>query len=226
VQQGNTMEIMINNDNDNDEAVAVETQLPSSANNSSNNDEENPQGSSTMTSMSGHYGSKASALHVLSLLLNTALMIYAHLSPLGEVYSSQNPDLTSSLLPTSKKRTLTSSSLRSRVTQQAEEEESSEAAATTALETTTATGGEKCNNEDDLQNWVLTQGNTDRPVMSNYCSREWLDEGAAAAAAPCFLNATCIELCFVQVYNYTAECASCFSVVPECSVAAGCITSW
>jgi hypothetical protein len=215
------MEIVINNDNNNDEAAADETQPPS-ANNNSNNDE-NPQGSSSI-SMNSHYGSKASALHILSLLLNTALMIYAHLSPLGEVYSSQNPDLTSSMvLPTSKERALTSSL--SRVTQ--EEEGSSEAAATTALETTATTGG-KCNNEEDLQNWVFTQGNTQRPVMSNYCSREWLgDDGAAdAAAAPCFLNATCIELCFVQVYNYTAECASCFSVVPECSVAAGCITSW
>jgi hypothetical protein len=215
------MEITINNDND--EAAADETQPPS-ANNSNNNDEENPQGLSSTISMNGHYGSKASALHILSLLLNTALMIYAHLSPLGEVYSSQNPELTSSMvLPTSKKRALTSSLLQSRVTQEAEED-SSEAAATTTTTATTATG--KCNNEDDLQNWVFTQGNTQRPVMSNYCSREWLSDDGAAAAAPCFLNATCIELCFVQVYNYTAECASCFSVVPECSVAAGCITSW
>jgi hypothetical protein len=205
------MEIMINNDNNNAEAAADETQPPSANNNK--NDEEDPQGSSI--SMTGHYGSKASALHVLSLLLNTALMIYAHLSPLGEVYSSQNPELTSSLLPASE-RALASSLLRSRVTQQ--QAEDSEAAATT-----TATEG-KCNNEDDLQNWVLTQGNTQRPVMSNYCSREWLGDGAATA--PCFLNATCIELCFVQVYKYTTECASCFSVVPECSVAAGCITSW
>jgi hypothetical protein len=199
--RGNTMETMTNNNNDD---AAEELQLPSAAANNENEQKNE--------SMNSHYGSRASALHVLSLLLNTALMIYAHLSPLGEVYSSQNPELTSSALPTTtstRARALTSL-LRGRLTQ---EEESSE------------TGG-KCNNEDDLQNWEITQGETQRPVMSNYCSREWLGTPSVEGAAPCFLNATCIELCFVRVYNYTTECASCFSIVPECSVAAGCITSW
>ena len=202
------METMTNNNNDD---AAEELQLPSAAAASSgviaNNENEQ-----TNESMNSHYGGRASALHVLSLLLNTALMIYAHLSPLGEVYSSQDPELTSSALPatTSTRARALASLLRGRLTQ---EEESSE------------TGG-KCNNEDDLQNWEITQGETQRPVMSNYCSREWLGTPPVEGAAPCFLNATCIELCFVRVYNYTTECASCFSVVPECSVAAGCITSW
>lgn len=186
--------------------AAEEVQLPSAAAAAGSGATANKKNENE--SMNSHYGNKASALHILSLLLNTALMIYAHLSPLGEIYSSQNPELTSSV-PSNQARALTSSFTRSRLTQ----EESSE------------TGG-KCNNEDDLQNWIITQGETQRPIMSNYCSREWLGNPPVVGAVPCFLNATCIELCFVQVYNYTTECASCFSLVPECSVAAGCITSW
>jgi len=206
--QGNAMETMINNNND---EAAEELQLPSAASSgvTANNMNEEKQG----RSMNSHFGGRASAFHALSLLLNTALMIYAHLSPLGEVYSSQNPELTSSALPattSTRARALTSLLPRSRSTQ----EEGGEA-------------GGKCNNEDDLRNWAIAQGETQRPVMSNYCSREWLGTTPPVeGAAPCFLNATCIELCFVRVYNYTTECASCFSVVPECSVAAGCITSW
>ena len=76
----------------------------------------------------------------------------------------------------------------------------------------------KCTNEQDKQTWITHGGEATRPEHSNYCSREY-NNG-------CLLDAACIEMCFQEEYGYSAECTSCFGVVPTCSVISGCTEFW
>ena len=75
----------------------------------------------------------------------------------------------------------------------------------------------KCNSN-DLQNWIKLGGETTRPLKSNYCSREY--------NGGCFLDSTCIEVCFVEEHGYSEECSVCFGRVPGCSIDNGCLLSW
>jgi hypothetical protein len=142
----------------------------------------------------------AGCLHVISLLLNSCLMLYAHLGPLGMIYSSRDP---------------TSSSLSS--------SPSINAGATTTSDGNSSSvvvgGTGKCVSESDLLSYRNAGGTLRRPHMSNYCSREYLGNG-------CLLDGVCIEECFAMTYNFTEDCSTCFGAIPLCSVANGCMEVW
>ncbi|KAL7547956.1 hypothetical protein ACHAWF_011246 [Thalassiosira exigua] len=75
-----------------------------------------------------------------------------------------------------------------------------------------ATG--KCD-ASDLEVWIALGGTAARPEHSNFCSRTY--------NGGCFLDAECIETCFREEHGYSEECATCFGVIPSCSITSGCM---
>ncbi|KAL7541037.1 hypothetical protein ACHAXR_011534 [Thalassiosira sp. AJA248-18] len=74
----------------------------------------------------------------------------------------------------------------------------------------------KCNSQDEYM-WYENGGQRSRPEQSNFCSRTY--------NGGCFLDTDCIETCFQETYGYSAECSSCFGVIPGCSISSGCLTA-
>ncbi|KAL7467702.1 hypothetical protein ACHAXS_011451 [Conticribra weissflogii] len=141
-----------------------------------------------------YYGHKIGFLQSLSLLLNAGLMIYAHVGLSAVIFSSRDPSITSN---TSNKIATTSGD---------------EKPIDTVNNETELING-KCN-EEDLEIWISTMGEVNRPVHSNFCSRTY--------NGGCFINSDCIETCFQEIYGYSAECSTCFGVIPQCSMNNGC----
>ncbi len=169
-----------------------------------------PDGSSRR-SINSHYGNAAGSISTVSLLLNSGLMLYAHFGPLGEIYSSRDPDSSSSLSPAAP-RSLSSAT-------RSVDPAGSGGNATTATSggNGTATSG-KCTSQDDADAWAGGGGPSSRPEMSNYCSREY--------GGGCFLDAGCIGRCFAETYGFSDGCSECFGAIPTCSVASGCLMAW
>lgn len=156
--------------------------------------------------INSHYGHRIGFLQTLSLTLNAGLMIYAHLGLSAVIYSSQDPAITADANAAAAGGVVGGSNI------DAVDDKSETTGETEAVE-----ANEKCN-LDDESIWVADGGEANRPSNSNYCSREY--------NGGCFLNAACIEGCFAEHFGYSMECASCFGVVPTCSIAAGCLNAW
>mmetsp|Transcript_346 Transcript_346/g.745 ORF Transcript_346/g.745 Transcript_346/m.745 type:complete len:594 (+) Transcript_346:121-1902(+) len=142
-----------------------------------------------------YYGHKIGFLQSLSLLLNAGLMIYAHVGLSAVIFSSRDPSITS----------ITSNDVD---TTNVANDNSID-----AVSNGTASSNGKCN-EEDLEIWISTGGEVNRPVHSNFCSRTY--------NGGCFINSDCIETCFQENYGYSAECSTCFGVIPQCSMNNGC----
>lgn len=142
-----------------------------------------------------YYGHKIGFLQSLSLLLNAGLMIYAHVGLSAVIFSSRDPSITSN------------ASNNIDTTYGANDNPID------ALSNSTASSNGKCN-EEDLEIWISTGGEVNRPIHSNFCSRTY--------NGGCFINSDCIETCFQENYGYSAECSTCFGVIPQCSMNNGC----
>ena len=171
--------------------------------------------------INSYYGHKIGAISTISLTLNAGLMIYAHRKLYNimvlsfcayhiilcltniKLYSVLIVGLSAVIL-SSRDPSLTAGIIRRRTSQQQSR----------TLQQATEP---KCNSN-DLQNWIKSGGETTRPLKSNYCSREY--------NGGCFLDSTCIEVCFVEEHGYSEECSVCFSRVPQCSIDNGCLLSW
>ena len=174
--------------------------------------------------INSYYGHKVGAISTISLILNAGLMIYAHRKLYNmyivlsfcayHIICLTNIKLLivglSAVILSSRDPSLTAGIIRRTSQQQQQQQQQQSRTLQAELEP-------KCNSN-DLQNWVTSGGETSRPIKSNYCSREY--------NGGCFLDSTCIEICFVEEHGYSEECSVCFGRVPVCSIDNGCLLSW
>jgi hypothetical protein len=142
--------------------------------------------------INSYYGHKIGFYQTLSLLLNAGLMLYAHLGLSAVIYSSRDPSIT--------------------------------ALDSAALGGDTDEGGTDTNNmtnstaaicnEQDIELWTDSGGESNRPTQSNYCSRTYTDSSNKF----CLVTASCISECFQSTYGYSETCSSCFAAIPTCSM--------
>ena len=142
-------------------------------------------------SLAATYGKRPSRLLLLSLLINIALLIYAHtglsaviLSNIERVETNEsgNDDTTNS---------------------------------NNNNTNTNTTAGACTMNERDLDRWYNNGGSIQKSSESSYCGTKYEGRG-------CLTDAACTTECFVNVWNYTTECAMCFGPIPRCSLLDGC----
>jgi hypothetical protein len=137
--------------------------------------------------LNSYFGDKIGFAQTLSLVLNAALLVYAHVSLSAVIYSSRDPSITSSV----------------------------NIASTELVDTNiTSDADGKCSVQ-DIEVWMARGGENERPLDSNYCSREYNNGG-------CLIDVGCIQTCFEETYGYSSACSSCFAQIPTCSINTGC----
>ena len=77
------------------------------------------------------------------------------------------------------------------------------------------TGGACTMNESDLNRWYNTGGAQQKSIESSYCGTQYDGSG-------CLTGIECTIECFVTVWNYTKDCATCFGRSEERSVGKEC----
>ena len=148
--------------------------------------------------INSYYGHKIGFYQTLSLLLNAGLMIYAHLGLSAVIYSSRDPSITALL-------DSTSSALDDGAATNNDNGENGDNSTETA---------ETCN-EQDVQIWIQSGGESTRPTQSNYCSRTYID---SSSSSYCLATPSCISECFQSTYKYSQSCSNCFASIPTCSI--------
>eukprot|EP00984_Skeletonema_dohrnii_P026954 scaffold16385_cov73-Skeletonema_dohrnii-CCMP3373.AAC.1 len=103
--------------------------------------------------INSYYGHKIGFYQTLSLLLNAGLMLYAHLGLSAVIYSSRDPSITA----------LDSAAL----------DGAADEGGTDTNNMTNSTAA-MCN-EQDIDLWTESGGESNRPTQSNYCSRTYTD---------------------------------------------------
>lgn len=151
--------------------------------------------------INSHYGHRIGFLSTLSLTLNAGLMVYAHVGLSAVILSSRDPAITAGANDNANAA-----------------DDNGVGGGGAAGATDDAGGGGKCDS-DDVALWIAQGGESGRAERSNFCSRKY-------GAPPCFVDAECIEGCFREEFGYSAECATCFGVIPGCSIASGCMAAW
>eukprot|EP00984_Skeletonema_dohrnii_P000418 scaffold144_cov94-Skeletonema_dohrnii-CCMP3373.AAC.1 len=136
--------------------------LPADGNSSPNSTDNNNQGETNdqlssikntpqkYRNINSYYGHKIGFYQTLSLLLNAGLMLYAHLGLSAVIYSSRDPSITA----------LDSVAL-------------DDEGGTDTNNMTNSTAA-MCN-EQDIDLWTASGGESNRPTQSNYCSRTYTD---------------------------------------------------
>ena len=172
--------------------------------------------------INSYYGHKIGFYQTLSLVLNAGLMLYAHLGLSAVIYSSRDPNITSLLSSEAADTTAAGNSSSAAAQQQIDSSSggnnSSNENSTDSSQQQSVKGEGTCNNEQDVQNWILNGGSQTRPVQSNYCSRTYTSSDGGA----CLVTPSCISECFQTVYNYSPSCSDCFAQIPTCSMANFC----
>jgi len=175
--------------------------LPADGNSSPNSTDNNNQGETNdqlssikntpqkYRNINSYYGHKIGFYQTLSLLLNAGLMLYAHLGLSAVIYSSRDPSITA----------LDSVAL-------------DDEGGTDTNNMTNSTAA-MCN-EQDIDLWTASGGESNRPTQSNYCSRTYTDSSNKF----CLVTASCISECFQSTYGYSETCSSCFAAIPTCSM--------
>lgn len=136
--------------------------------------------------INSYYGHKIGFLQTLSLVLNAGLMVYAHVGLSAVIFSSRDPSITSSGAKSNSNNNDINTP-------------------------TNDTHAEGLCNEQDVEIWIASGGETSRPVHSNFCSRTYNNGG-------CLVDSACIETCFQETYGYSINCSSCFGTIPACSI--------
>lgn len=156
----------------------------------------------TYRNINSYYGHKIGFYQTLSLILNAGLMIYAHLGLSAVIYSSRDPSITAAGLgagATKEENNGGSSS-----------GGGAEVASNSTVETAVAT----CN-EQDVEIWIQSGGESTRPTQSNFCSRIYTD---SVTNNLCLITPSCISECFQSTYKYSEPCSNCFAAIPTCSI--------
>lgn len=144
------------------------------------------------------------------------LILYAHIGLSAVILSSRDPTITSvanigATSTTSNSNTTTATtttnSTNGNATHSGEEGEAAIVAA-----------GGYCSSQTDTILWTSTNEWSGQADQSVYCSTVW--------NGGCFLNVTCVELCFQEEYGYSEDCSKCFGLVPICGVTNNCIMVW
>eukprot|EP00985_Skeletonema_marinoi_P006241 scaffold2709_cov215-Skeletonema_marinoi.AAC.2 len=144
--------------------------------------------------INSYYGHKIGFYQTLSLLLNAGLMLYAHLGLSAVIYSSRDPSITA----------LDSAALGG----------DTDEGGTDTNNMTNSTAATIMCNEQDIDLWTESGGESNRPTQSNYCSRTYTDSSNKF----CLVTASCISECFQSTYGYSETCSSCFAAIPTCSM--------
>ena len=145
-------------------------------------------------SINDYYGHKIGFFQTLSLILNAGLMIYAQVGLSGVVLSSLNPDFL--IVPS--------------------EFQSSSSTEESILNggNSGGKGGEGRCNTQDQEIWKANGGNSTLVSQATYC--------LATYNGGCFLDTTCIEGCFQELYGYSINCTMCIGGLLPCGLARGC----
>lgn len=139
----------------------------------------------TTESLATTYGKRPSRFLLLSLLINIALLIYAHTGLSAVVLSN------------------------------IERVETNESENGNNNSNNTNGTGACTKNESDLNRWYNAGGSLQKSIESSYCGTQYGGSG-------CLTGVDCTIECFVTVWNYTEECATCFGSIPLCSLNDGC----
>jgi hypothetical protein len=149
-------------------------------------------------SLSSQNGTATGIFQSLSLLLNAALMIYAHMG-LSAVFVSNQVNIGEAIA----------------------------AAEMEASSTTTPWFGNNntaCSVGDHAR-WTSVigphgrTGAQNQTFESSYCSTQYIHPNTQSL---CLIDANCIAKCFTTLFNYTRPCADCFAAIPYCSLIYGC----
>lgn len=143
-------------------------------------------------SINDYYGHKIGFFQTLSLILNAGLMVYAQVGLSGVVLSSLNPDF---LIVPSEFQSSTEDSINSGSVGGGE-------------------GGEGQCNTQDQEIWKLNGGNSTLVSQATYCLSTY--------NGGCFLDTTCVEGCFQELYGYSTDCIMCIGGLLPCGLARGC----
>ena len=145
---------------------------------------------STAESLATTYGTRPSRFLLLSLMINIALLIYAHAGLSAVIVSN---------------------------IERVESTESENDNGGNNIDNNTGTNGTgACTmNESDLDRWYNTGGSLHKSIESSYCGTQYGGTG-------CLTGVACTMECFVNVWNYTEACATCFGSIPLCSLNDGC----
>jgi hypothetical protein len=149
-------------------------------------------------SLSSQYGTATGIFQSLSLLLNAALMVYAHMG-LSAVFVSNQVNIGEAIA----------------------------AAETAAAAASTPSwfGNNTACSVDDRVRWTSVigphgrTGAQNQTFESSYCSTQYINPDTRSL---CLIDANCIAECFTTLFNYTAPCADCFATIPYCSLIDGC----
>ena len=161
--------------------------------------------------INSYYGHKIGFYQTLSLILNACLMLYAHLGLSAVIYSSRDPSITSLLdldNSAADSENKNSNAGGADANNMAAGNNNSTASATNNTTTTTM-----CN-EQDINLWIQSGGQSTRPKHSNYCSRTYTDSSNKL----CLVTPSCISECFQSTYGYSELCSNCFAAIPTCSM--------
>ena len=155
--------------------------------------------------INSYYGHKIGFYQTLSLILNAGLMLYAHLGLSAVIYSSRDPSITA----------LDAVALDNNIVDANTDANNSSGAIDNNSTVSDATNDNAtaCN-DDDIQLWIKSGGESNRPQQSNYCSRTYTDSSNNF----CLVTATCISTCFQTTYGYSESCSDCFAAIPTCSM--------
>ena len=130
-------------------------------------------------------------------------MLYAHLGLSAVIYSSRDPSITSLLDSAVDNNENGSAGGADDMSMTTVNNSTASANTTTSV----------CN-EQDVQLWIQSGGQSARPSQSNFCSRTYTDSSNNL----CLVTASCISECFQSTYGYSETCSNCFAAIPTCSM--------
>jgi hypothetical protein len=149
----------------------------------------------TTTSLQSVYGNKFGLIQLVSILLNTILMLYSHIG--------SSAILVSNHLGFSDLVALNAALMNN---------------TNTTNNTTISTVTDVCT-VDDLSIWENGGGRVNRTQWIIYCSALYISNETGAT---CFVDPICVSQCFNKIYNYTKECSNCFGSISSCSLNSNC----
>lgn len=147
---------------------------------------------SAKQSLASSYRTSTGIYQSLSLILNAALMVYAHVG-LSAVFVSNQRQIGDAV-----------------------------ASASTGDETTTDDGLACTESDQLRWTSIGPDGLTganNKTYESSFCSTGFIDPDTRGT---CLVTASCISKCFSTQFNYTEPCADCFAAIPLCSLTDGC----
>lgn len=149
------------------------------------------------SSLNAAYGNSIGFGQLLSLILNSALMVYAQVGLSAVILSNQKRiETASATAPAPAPAPATTNNTNSNSNSSA----------------FNVTGS--CV-ESDFLLWQDEGGASNKTKESNYCAKKYNANG-------CLLDQPCTTECFSAVFGYTEPCAACFAAIPLCSLNAGC----